>query len=611
MIENKAYMKYRLFLKKLSVKEILIFLAILISGSIYVVLIWNNTYKQENEKILQVAKSVEASLHLDHLKTFEGKPEDLLNPDYQKLKNTLLQITLINDNARFAYIYLQRNDKLYFIIDSEPVTSPDYSPPGQEFTEAQPIDKKPFEDGKALVTEPITDRWGTWVSAEVPIKDIETGQVIAVFGMDYNATSLKKRILFDILQSTLLVFFILFLTIVSRRSIHKNILLKKEITHREKAEKELIKKELTLSNLIGNLPGMVYRCALDENYTMEFISEPCFRITGYLPDDFIENKTISFNDLIIQEYRQPIRDKWQIVIAEKSIFEEEYPIRTASGETKWIWERGGCIFDENSKLQYLEGYIEDVTEKKKREADLIKSKEKAEESDRLKSAFLANLSHEIRTPMNGILGFAELLREPDLSPENQREFIEIIEVNLHRMLNIISDLIDISRIEAGETTLKIRKTNINRMFHELHLLFLPQGITKNVQFDYHCDLSDDECTIETDNTKLNQILTNLIKNALKFTVEGSIVFGYKLKNSTLEFYVTDTGSGIPPEKSDLIFERFRQADQGLTRKYEGIGLGLAISKAYAEQLGSSIRFESELGKGSTFFFELPYHAQVS
>ncbi|MBW8334033.1 MAG: PAS domain-containing protein [Prolixibacteraceae bacterium] len=603
-------MKYKLFLMKLSVKEILIILTLLISGSIYVVLIWNNTYKQENEKILQVAKSIEASLHLDHLKTFEGKPEDLLNPDYQKLKNTLLQITHINNNARFAYIYLQRNDKLYFIIDSEPVTSPDYSPPGQEFTEAQPIDKKPFEDGKALVTEPITDRWGTWVSAEVPIKDIETGQVIAVFGMDYNAASLKKRILFDILQSSLLVFFILFLTIVSRRSIHKNILLKKEITHREKAEKELIKKELTLSNLIGNLPGMVYRCALDENYTMEFISEPCIRITGYLPGDFLGNKVISFNELILPEYRQLIWEKWQKVMKEKSVFIEEYPIRTASGEIKWVWDRGSCIFDEIGEIQFMEGYIEDVTEKKKREADLIMAKEKAEESDRLKSAFLANLSHEIRTPMNGILGFAELIKEPDLSPENQQEFIGIIEVNLHRMLNIISDLIDISRIEAGETTLRIRKTNINKMLHELHLFFLPLGIDKNIQVDYHCDLSEDECTIETDSTKLNQILTYLIKNAIKFTTEGSIVFGYNHKETGIEFYVTDTGSGISPEHKELIFERFMQADQGLTRKYEGVGLGLAISKAYVEQLGGSLIVNSELGKGSTFFFELPYQAPI-
>lgn len=591
----------------MSFREILISIAILISGSIYVVLIWNNTYKQEKEKVLQVAKSVEAGLHLDHLKTFKGTLEDLKNPDYQKLKNTLHQITQINSNARFAYLYLERNNKLYFIIDSEPVTSRDYSPPGQEFTGAQPIDKKPFEDGKALVTEPVTDRWGTRVSAAVPIKDPETGQVFAVFGMDYNAKLWKNRILFDILQSTLLVFIVLFLVIVSRLSIRKNISLKREIKQREKAEKDLERKGLILSNLIENMPGMVYRCAPDENYTMEFMSDACVRITGYLPDDFIGNKVVSFNELIFPEYRQPIWEKWEKMMHENSLFEEEYPIRTVSGEVKWVWERAGCIFDENGKLQFLEGFIEDITEQKKNKTELINAKEKAEESDRLKSAFLANISHEIRTPMNGILGFAELLREPDLSPENQQEFIGIIETNLHRMLNLLSDLIDISRIEAGETTLKIRKTNINKMLHELHLLFLPQGISKSIQVDYHCDLSD-EFTFETDSAKLNHILMNLIKNALKFTKEGSVAFGYKQKESGLEFYITDTGFGIPPEQKDLIFKRFRQVDHGLTRQHEGLGLGLTISKAYVEQLGGSIRLESELGKGSTFIFELPYQA---
>jgi PAS domain S-box-containing protein len=599
------------FRKTMSFKEILIFLAILFSGSIYVVLIWNRTYQTEKEKILQVAKSVEAGLHLDHLKTFAGNQEDLQNPDYQKLKHTLHQITLINSNSKFAYLYLERNNKLYFIIDSEPVSSPDYSPPGQEFTEAEPIDKRPFEDGNALVTDPVTDRWGTWVTAEVPVKDPTTGKVIAVFGMDYNAKSWKNRILFDVFQSTLMVFFVLFLVIISRRSIRKNILLEKEIKQRENAEKELQEKELTLSNLIGNLPGIVYRCAMDENYTMEFMSEACFRITGYHADDFIGNKAISFNELIFPEYRQPIWEKWQETMAEKSVFTEEYPIRTASGETKWVWERGGCVFDENGELQFLEGYIEDITEEKKDKTELIKAKEKAEESDRLKSAFLANISHEIRTPMNGILGFAELLREPDLSPENQQEFIGIIEVNLHRMLNLISDLIDISRIEAGETTLRIRKTNLNKMLQELDLLFLPAVNPKSISMNYHCDLPEEESIFETDGTKLNQILTNLIKNSLKFTTSGSITFGYKKKESGLEFYVTDTGTGIPPEQKDLIFERFRQADHGLTRQYEGIGLGLTISKAYVELLGGSLRVNSELGKGSTFFFELPYQAPSS
>lgn len=592
-------------LKGVTVREILIVLGIFISGLLYVLLIWTTTKNQNIGHVLQVASSVEASLPREELLFLEPRPEDLKNHNYQHIKSILQEVVLVNPEAEFAYLYVERGGKLYFLVDSEPETSPDYSPAGQEFTEADTIDMQPFIDGQSLVTKPVTDRWGTWVSVEVPVKEAETGKVIAVFGMDYNARAWKNRIWFQVFQSSLMVIVILILAWMSIRSARKNMLLEKEILHREKAEKGLKENELALSNLIGNLPGMVYRCALDKDYTMEYMSDACLRITGYSPDEFIRDRTISFNELIFPEYRQAIWEKWQTVIDDQSVFEAEYPILIATGEIKWIWERGGCIFDPRGRVQFLEGYIEDITEKRKIEMELIRSKEKAEESDRLKTAFLANLSHEIRTPMNGILGFAELLSEPDLSPENQQQFIEIIEVNLHRMLNTINDLIDISKIESGDTTLRIRPTNLYKMLHELHLFFLPQGIGKNIQVDYHCPLPEEESEIETDSTKLKQILTNLIKNALKFTNQGSVCFGYKQTATGLEFYVSDTGSGIPLELKDLVFERFMQAENGYTRKYEGVGLGLTISKAYVEQLGGSIWFESEPGKGTTFFFALP------
>ena len=835
--------------------EYLIYLVVIGFGLLFVFFIWQTTDNQEKDNVLQIARSVEASLPKDELSHLSEHPEDFSKNNFQQLKSTLQKVIQVTKHARFGYLYVERGGKVYFVVDSEPETSPDYSPPGQEYTEVTEADKKPFIDGQPQVTNPITDRWGTWVSAEVPVKDAATGKVIAVFGLDYDASAWKNRIMFEILQSVVMVLVILFLIVISRRSFYKNFLLKNEIKQREKAENELKESEsyfrllfelnpqpmfvydldsmkissvnnssiatygyskeefltmtildlkapkefsrlwknliddpnsfqqieiwnhktkdgqiiqvevhshnldfrhknsrlvllidvtekiktekilreneLTLSNLVGNLPGLVYRCAFDENYTMEFISEACFRITGYQPDDFIKNKKLSFNDLILPEYQNPIWAKWQIVMAEKSVFEEEYPIFTASGEIKWVWERGKGIFDENGEIQYLEGYIEDITsrklaekelrklsqaieqnpvsvvitdskgtieytnprftemtgyeasealgqnprilksgmmepafyakmwetiksgktwngelinksksgklywanksispiidewgkitnfvaigedisEKKKNEAELIKAKEKAEESDRLKSAFLANISHEIRTPMNGILGFAELLKEPDLDPENQIEFLEVIEMSGQRMLNIINDLIDISKIEAGETTLRIKKININRMLRELHLFFMPEGNKKNICIDIHFDLPEDESFIETDSTKLNQVLTNLIKNALKFTECGSINFGYHLKGSMFEFFVTDTGAGISHDQKDLIFERFRQSSLNLTRKYEGAGLGLAISKAYVELLGGSIWLESEFGKGSTFYFKLPLRLQ--
>lgn len=176
------------------------------------------------------------------------------------------------------------------------------------------------------------------------------------------------------------------------------------------------------------------------------------------------------------------------------------------------------------------------------------------------------------------------------------------------MLNIINDLIDISKIEAGQMTLNIKKTEINRIMNDLHLFFLPECRSKKLNFDFYCDLPDNQSVIETDAIKTYQIFVNLIKNAIKYTEQGSVKFGYKRKDQRLEFFVADTGSGIHANQTSLIFERFMQSNMNnLTRKYEGAGLGLSISKAYVEMLGGKIWVTTELGKGSTFYFDLPYN----
>ena len=246
-----------------------------------------------------------------------------------------------------------------------------------------------------------------------------------------------------------------------------------------------------------------------------------------------------------------------------------------------------------------------IIERKKMIQDLVAAKEKAEESDRLKSAFLANMSHEIRTPMNGIMGFAELLKEPKLSGEEQQMFIEIIEKSGERMLNIINDLINISKIESGQMEVYISETNINEQLEFLYNFFKLEAKQKNLKLTVNCPVSNSKATILTDREKVYAILTNLIKNAIKFTKSGSIDFGYQLAENKLIFYIKDTGIGIPLNKQKSVFERFVQADSGKSDVYEGAGLGLAISKAYVEMLGGQIWLESENGKGTCFFFTLP------
>jgi signal transduction histidine kinase/CheY-like chemotaxis protein len=242
--------------------------------------------------------------------------------------------------------------------------------------------------------------------------------------------------------------------------------------------------------------------------------------------------------------------------------------------------------------------------------ELILAKEKAEESELLKSAFLANMSHEIRTPMNGILGFVELLKEPKLSGEEQQEYIRIIEESGKRMLNIINDIICISKVEAGHVEFVSTETIINDQIKYIYTFFKPEADSKGIKLIYKTGLSDLESNVWTDKEKLYAILTNLVKNAIKFTTSGFIEMGYERKGNFLEFFVKDTGDGIRQDKLEMIFERFRQVNESLSRNYEGAGLGLAISKAFVEIMGGRIWVESELGVGSSFFFAIPYVQKI-
>jgi len=280
-------------------------------------------------------------------------------------------------------------------------------------------------------------------------------------------------------------------------------------------------------------------------------------------------------------------------------------------------------------------FISDITERKKAEmqlkeksekiedqneqlmatnTELILAKEKAEESDRLKSAFLANMSHEIRTPMNGILGFADLLNEPGLTGEEQQEYLGIIAKSGARMLNIINDIIDISKIESGQMKVSVSETNVKEQLDFVYRFFEPEVEQKGLKLTLKKSLTSAAANIQTDREKLYAILTNLIKNAIKYTLEGSIEFGYYVVESrlipSLQFYVKDTGIGIPNDRQNAIFERFIQADIMDKMARQGAGLGLAISKAYVEMLGGKIWVESEEGKGSTFYFTLPFAAET-
>jgi PAS domain S-box-containing protein len=626
----------------------------------------------------------------------------------------------------------------------------------------------------------------------------------------------------------------------------------RDITESKQLEEQLKENERQLSSMVGNLPGFVYRCKNDKDWTMLYLSGQCKEITGFESDNFIQNAKLSYNDIIKEEYQEEIRRKWGIAIANKSSFRGEYEILTASGKEKWVLEQGIGVYDKSGELLFLEGYIEDInerknteiqlkeseekfrhmfhghaaakiivdpkdgnifdandaasefygwgieelkelnitqiyihpvkeikenlkaaanqksvrfefknrkadgeiveveifgstvkiggkiylhfiihdiTEKKKAEKRLFESeeknrlimdnsmdailltkpdgtihsankaacmmfgmteeeicragrsglvdlndprlpelllqrekqgyaegelnfirkngtiftseistslftdskgeifssmiirditerkiweqelliaKEKAEENDRLKSAFLANMSHEIRTPMNGILGFLNLMDSNDLGDTERTNYIRLVNLSGQRLLDTINDIIEISKIEAGEQKVKVAQTDISEIMDYHATFFKLQANQKGIELSVAEQISKEKSLVETDKNKVESILSNLVKNAIKFTEEGSIRLGNYIKDDWLVFYVKDTGRGIPAEKIDSVFERFVQADTRLTRAHEGSGLGLTISKAYVRLLGGEIWVESEAGKGSTFYFSIPY-----
>ncbi|MGM0620923.1 MAG: PAS domain S-box protein, partial [Bacteroidota bacterium] len=237
--------------------------------------------------------------------------------------------------------------------------------------------------------------------------------------------------------------------------------------------------------------------------------------------------------------------------------------------------------------------------------DLLAAKEKAEENERLKSAFLANMSHEIRTPMNGILGFIEILNDPDTRDDDRETYLELVKKSGNRLLTTINDIIEISKIEAGQAKLKLTNEKPDEILIEHYNFFKPEANAKGVTLK----LQTPRCAssaISTDRNKLDSILSNLIKNAIKFTEQGTIEFGCKLQGNKLHFFVKDTGVGISDDRIQAIFNRFEQAEMGINRGHEGTGLGLSISKAYAEMLGGDIWVESQKEKGSIFYFNIDF-----
>jgi hypothetical protein len=394
------------------------------------------------------------------------------------------------------------------------------------------------------------------------------------------------------------------------------------------AQLKLIESERRFSQILNG--GNIVSLLLNKEGNIDYCNNYLLEITGYSRKEIINSNW--FDLFISSEEREKLFEYHKNSLESKlNVKDHQNSIISKSGEKLFIsWYNINLLSDSNDitgiasigvDLTNIKNYEHDLeeinkaVEKQNKEYKIINkelqlSKERAEESDRLKSAFLANMSHEIRTPMNGILGFAELLKNSELANNKQNEYISIIEHSGKRMLNIINDIVSISKIESGVIDINISESNINEQVEFVFAFFKLEIQQKKINFSFTNPLSTEESIVKTDREKVYAVLTNLVKNAIKFTSSGSIEIGYSKKGNYLEFFVKDSGVGVNQKQKELIFERFRQGSESLTRNYEGAGLGLTISKAYVEMLGGSIWVENNQEKGSSFYFTIPYNITV-
>ncbi len=483
--------------RKMKKSEIVLLVFFIVLSVVYLTLAWDRNEKRANDEAIMLAKSVNSLLHIEHIIEFTGTIEDIDKPDYQMTKNGLIHLTETNDQVVFAYILAQRNDNIIFLVDSERYESPDYSQPGQIYTEADEVARSTFKSNEVILTQPTEDRWGKWITAFVPIVDPADGSIMAVLGLDYDATLWINQLWNNMIPDFIIMGGVFILVIVllqswrqhdkmkdlsrqleyneafyrsvieqaptgivivdktnflfeseyvtmtinpkfeeivgrSRAELSKmtwveithpddveenlrlfekfnnneiddyamekrfirpdgsyiwthmqvtrlagfprnktfHLALVSDISERKNAQSLLLESERSKSVLLSHLPGMAYRSVYDRNWTMQYVSSGCYQLTGYYPEEIINNKVVSYNDLIVPEYRKLLWNEWKRILALRLPFRYEYAITTASGETKWVLELGEGVYNDSGDLEALEGIVFDISNRKQLEDTL-------------------------------------------------------------------------------------------------------------------------------------------------------------------------------------------------------------------------------------------------
>ena len=515
--------------------------------------------KQENNRITKWKEILVHKLTNGHILSFCN--------DITEKMNLTKQLQLSENNLRTLFNTM---DDFVAEIDYDGV-----------FLSIAPTNANFFTDPELIINKKIHDVFELQVAdtfLELIRESIDSNKMMAI---EYPLTIDNKKVYFEgkaTKKTDNSVYYV-------ARDITKH---KKTYNRLMNAKNKAEKRENEFKAITENAYEGITAADTHGNYT--FVNPAFCKMTGYSKAELLKMKVF---ELAVSKERQVIDDK----LFNKPI---EYVLKRKDG-SEFTSLLTISLMQIGVKVSLL-GIVSDITKLKQYEKNLIKAKEAAEQSDRLKSIFLSNMSHEIRTPMNGILGFTSLLKEPDLEPEETAQYIAVIERSGLRLLNIINDLIDISKIESGLVDVRISNFSVNKQLEYLHTFFQPEASNKQLTLTNDPQIQDYQ--INTDKEKFIAILTNLLKNALKYSNTGNINFGYTAKDNILTFYIKDEGIGIEQSKIKSIFDRFVQADNSLASSYEGAGLGLSISKAFVELLGGEIWLESKIDKGSTFYFTL-------
>ncbi|MFH0958873.1 MAG: ATP-binding protein [Pseudomonadota bacterium] len=557
------------------------------------------------------AEMVAGGVDLDRFRRLRGDVGDVESPDYIDIQNQFSRIRSSAPACRFIYMLGLKNGMVIFLMDSEPMDSKDFSPPGWVYQDAPPSIKALFQNGNKMTIGPYADRWGSWVSAFTPLMDPETpGKVLAVVGMDVWSGSWVKSVglsrMFPIFMTLVIGMLLAGFHCAQIRSAESKVVMKaseRRLRHVFNSAHDALVVQDATGRVVSFNDKMLSLFQMTPERIMSTTVErelpgPASR-TDTMPE--IWRKALQGEDQIFE---------WKATRSDGTTFDAEVILKR--------FEEAGENFiltglRDISERKQSEAAVQMANEEVKKTNELLR--ESIREAERLAleaqaanvatGQFLANVSHEIRTPLNGVIGMTDLLLDTELD-STQRDYAEIVKGGGEALLRLINDILDFSKIEAGKLTLETIDFDLRATLEDVSDLLAAQAQEKDLELVCLID-PDVPSFVRGDPGRIRQVLINIIGNAVKFTLSGEVSVRVESLDefdgrAFLKFTVNDTGIGIPENKIESLFTPFTQIDASDTRHYEGTGLGLSISKNLVELMEGEIGVESNLDQGSSFWF---------